>query len=330
MVLRLHSPSVFHALRSYSTAAQPSASSGVKWILAGSAAAGIGYWAFNSQEASKGKNLSKSSSVRTSALSPDEWRNFKLKEVIPYNHNTSTFVFELPKGSDSGLTVASALVTKSAASEGDLSCKEDNGKPAIRPYTPITPPDQQDSLHLLVKKYPSGKMTNHIHSLKPGDELSLKGPIPKWPYKTNEFKTIGMIAGGTGITPHWQIIQDIISNPSDRTKVVLLFANQKEEDILLREELERLTKQSPDQFSIHFVLDDPPKKWSSELKGHLNAAILKSKLPPPELGSDTKIFICGPPGQVGAIAGPKKGKEQGELGGILKELGYSQEQVYKF
>lgn len=30
-------------------------------------------------------------------------------------------------------------------------------------------------------------MTEHIHSLKEGDELSIKGPIPKFAYKANQF-----------------------------------------------------------------------------------------------------------------------------------------------
>jgi len=43
-----------------------------------------------------------------------------------------------------------------------------------------------------------------------------------------------------------------------------------------------------------------------------------------------KIFVCGPPGQVAAVAGKKDGPKQGELGGILKELGYNEDQVFKF
>ena len=38
-------------------------------------------------------------------------------------------------------------------------------------------------------------------------------------------------------------------------------------------------------------------------------------------------FRLGPPGQVAAVAGKKAGMKQGELGGILKELGYSEDQV---
>jgi hypothetical protein len=39
------------------------------------------------------------------------------------------------------------------------------------------------------------------------------------------------------------------------------------------------------------------------------------------------VFFTGPPGQVAAIAGKKAGMKQGELGGILKELGYTEDQV---
>ena len=35
----------------------------------------------------------------------------------------------------------------------------------------------------------------------------------------------------------------------------------------------------------------------------------------------------GPPPQVAAISGKKDGMAQGELGGVLKELGYTEDQV---
>lgn len=40
----------------------------------------------------------------------------------------------------------------------------------------------------MVKHYPNGVMTEHIFSLKEGDQLAMKGPIVKWDYKKNEFK----------------------------------------------------------------------------------------------------------------------------------------------
>lgn len=39
------------------------------------------------------------------------------------------------------------------------------------------------------------------------------------------------------------------------------------------------------------------------------------------------FFLLGPPAQVNAVAGKKDGFKQGELGGALKELGYTSDQV---
>ncbi len=60
----------------------------------------------------------------------------------------------------------------------------------------------------------------------------------------------------TGITPMLQIIKSILKDPNDKTKVSLLFANQSEEDILLRSELELLAKRH-DNFSLWYTLDRP-------------------------------------------------------------------------
>ncbi len=51
----------------------------------------------------------------------------------------------------------------------------------------------------------------------------------KYPGKPEQLRyatSVGLIAGGTGITPMLQIIKAIIKDPEDDTKVSLLFANQ--------------------------------------------------------------------------------------------------------
>lgn len=53
----------------------------------------------------------------------------------------------------------------------------------------------------------------------------MKGPLPKIEYKPNIKKHIGMIAGGSGITPMLQVAHEILKNPQDQTEVRLIFAN---------------------------------------------------------------------------------------------------------
>jgi len=135
------------------------------------------------------------------ALNPNDFLPFTLKEKIVLNHDTRIFRFALQPKQKLGLPVASCLVTRTQGADG---------KPVIRPYTPITKEDTLGYFDLLVKVYPEGIMSKHIDELKPGDSLEIKGPIPKFPYTANMKKEIGMVAGGTGITPMYQVLLKIL------------------------------------------------------------------------------------------------------------------------
>ena len=55
-----------------------------------------------------------------------------------------------------------------------------------------------------------------------------------------------------------QIVQAILKDPLDTTHVSLLFANQSEEDILVRDELEKMAEEKNEQFSLWYTVDRPP------------------------------------------------------------------------
>jgi cytochrome-b5 reductase len=173
-------------------------------------------------------------------------------------------------------------------------------------------------------------MSQHLHSMEPGQQLEVKGPLPKYPWTPNKHSHIALIAGGTGITPMYQLARAIFSNPDDKTKVTLVFGNISEEDILLKREFEDLENTYPQRFRAFYVLDNPPKTWSGG-KGFITKELLKTVLPEPK-EENIKVFVCGPPGLYKAISGVKKSPtDQGELdGGILEQLGYNKDQVYKF
>jgi cytochrome-b5 reductase len=245
-----------------------------------------------------------------------------LDEVETINHNTKKFRFKLDDAdSVSGLNVASAIITKYKGPEME--------KPVIRPYTPVSDEDEKGYLDFIVKKYPNGPMSEHMHSMNVGQRLDMKGPIPKYPWSANKHDHIALIAGGTGITPVYQLARAIFKNPEDKTKVTLVYGNLTEEDIILKRELEKMENEFPNRFRAFYVLDNPPENWQQG-KGHITKELLKTVIPGPS-ETNVKVFVCGPPGLYKAVSGNKKSPaDQGELTGMLKELGYSQEQVYKF
>ncbi|XXH05976.1 hypothetical protein Hte_012420 [Hypoxylon texense] len=319
--------------RSYATEPTKSGSSNtLLYTLGAAGVAGAGYWYFTSspsgQIAAKAKEAT-SGPPKKAFLGGDQgFISLLLKDVEIVNHNTKKFIFKLPEDDQvSGMAVASALLTR---------YQYEGQKPVVRPYTPTSdegkfflPRNAKGYIELVVKKYPNGPMSTHLHEMIPGQRLDFKGPLPKYPWTANKHDHIALIAGGTGITPMYQLCRAIFKNPDDKTKVTLVFGNVSEEDILLKREFEDLENTYPNRFRAFYVLNTPPKEWVGA-KGFITKDLLKTVLPEPK-SENIKVFVCGPPGLYKAISGNKVSPtDQGELSGYLQELGYSKDQVYKF
>ena len=177
-------------------------------------------------------------------------------------------------------------------------------------------------MELVIKSYPDGVVSSFVDGLKVGQSMELKGPINKIAYEPNMRKRIGMVAGGTGITPMLQVIKEIIKRPGeDSTEVHLLFANRSEEDILLKSTIDEITAKHSN-IKVAYILSHPSATLTVD--GFVTADLLKRTMPPPAPGKDSMIFVCGPPGFMADVSGEKTpSKEQGQLEGFLKELGYN-------
>ncbi len=260
-------------------------------------------------------------------LNPKEFQSYKLEAILPVSHDTKIFrfAFDNPEA-DLNMQVASCLVTRAII----------DGKPIVRPYPPLNRPSVTNGhLALMVKEYPQGGvMSKHIHSLQVGDSLEMKGPILKYDYKPSTKREIGMIAGGTGITPMFQVIQEVLENQNDKTKISLVYANRSPSDILLKERLDEYSQQYPDRFKVYYTVDEAKNdpNWKGGV-GYINAQVLKDHLPKPRQQGDESIvvFVCGTPGMMNYISGPKTPDyKQGETTGLLKQLGYNEKNVFKF
>jgi len=320
-----------HNVRRYATEAPKGGSNTAMYAGLGVVGLGGAYYYMNSGATTphpskeEGKVPKSTSEPAKAAFTGGEqgFLSLPLESIENINHNTKRFRFSLPEADmESGLKVASAVITKYKGPEME--------KPVIRPYTPVSDTDQKGYIDFIIKRYPNGPMSEHLHSMAVGQRLDIKGPIPKYPWAPNKHEHVAMIAGGTGITPMYQVANAIFKNPEDKTKVTLVFGNISEEDILLKHELQHLENTYPQRFRAFYVLDNPPESWQGG-KGFVTKELLKTVLPEPKEGEKIKMFVCGPPGMYKAISGGKKSPtDQGELEGMLKELGYSKDQVYKF
>lgn len=190
-----------------------------------------------------------------------------------------------------------------------------DGKEVSRKYTPVSSENDKGHVNLVIKvyfknvhpKFPDGgKMSQHLNNLNIGDEIKVQGPLGKLKYlgqgkfmiKETErtVERVSMIAGGTGIAPMLQLIREILSkNSKDKTQISLIFANQTEQDILLRSELDDFAAKYPEQFKVWYTLDRPADGWKFS-QGFVDKKMIKDHLFAPD--DQTLILFCGPPPMV--------------------------------
>lgn len=225
------------------------------------------------------------------------------------SHDAYRFRFKLPSAEHTlGLPVGKHV---------SLKFKDAEGKDVIRQYTPITSDEVKGYFDLVIKIYREGKMGpgkmgTHLEAMEIGQTIDIRGPSGKLAYEgagrftikrgRNEVqdvtvKRVGLIAGGTGLTPMLQVARAVMDDASDNTELVMIFANQTEEDILLRKELEERAARHHN-FKIVFTLDRPTDSWKGE-SGFVSAQMIDKHMFKPS--ADSLILFCGPPGMCGAM-----------------------------
>jgi len=294
-------------------------------IIAGTVAVSVGILTYLWKRWVSGDKVTKI------ALNPQQKIPFKLIEKHIISHDTRRFRFALQTPEHVlGLPVGKHMY---------LSAHID-GKLVIRPYTPVTSDDELGYFDLVIKvyfknvhpKFPEGgKMSQHLESMEIGDTIDVRGPSGHYTYKGQgvfeveenrkekkimRCKKIGMIAGGTGITPMLQVVNDILKHPEDKTEVSLLFANQTEEDILLREEIEEMVEENTGRLHVWYTLDRAQENWSYS-SGFVNEEMIKEHLPKSD--EHSVILMCGPPPMIKFACIPN-----------LEKLGFKPDQYFSF
>jgi len=246
------------------------------------------------------------------------------------SHDTHVLRYALPAGTSAALPVASCVSVRGPAPADGTA--PDADRPA-RPYTPTSKPDDTH-LELVVKRYEAGVVSKALCDAAPGSAAEFKGPWKKMSWVDNSYAAVGMVAGGTGLTPMLQVLEEALERGTargDATRFTLLSCHRREADLLLRDRVEALEKAFPDRLRVlHVVEKADSKDWKGGV-GRVDRALLDQWMPPANLEGGSMVCVCGPPPMVAAVAGPKGEKgSQGEAGGLFAEMGFTSDNIYKF
>ena len=263
---------------------------------------------------------------------PNEKYMLPLIEKEEISHDTRKYRFELPTNEHIlGLPVGQHIYLSATI----------NNELVIRSYTPVSSDDDKGFVDLIVKvyqknvhpKFPEGgKLTQYMDEMLFGDKIAFRGPSGKMQYlgngqfsikklrkdppQTMTVKNVNMIAGGSGITPMLQLITEVLKHLNDGTNLRLLYANQSEQDILLRNELDAIASKNPDKFKVWYTIDRATEQWTFST-GFINEEMIQQHLFAPS--DNTITLMCGPPPMINFCCLP-----------ILDKLGYSKEMNFVY
>jgi nitrate reductase (NAD(P)H) len=181
------------------------------------------------------------------------------------------------------------------------------------------------------KKNEFGKMGQYILSLNPGvDALEMRGPRSTVTMSTTGSifgkadagaesmgtsakvlhfsgvqhvlgQALGLVAGGSGITPMYQLLCTLLDEGEvGGITVTLLYCCHTADEIMLRQELDKLVVGHPSTFKLCYVVSDGQLDGENMQQGRLNDTMLKEVMPaacaPTAEGApETCILYCGPP-----------------------------------
>ena len=185
-----------------------------------------------------------------------------------------------------------------------------NGKEVRRAYSMCSSP-LEENLSIGVKRVNKGLVSNHINDhIKVGSEIEVMEPQGNFYTKLAEEnrKNYYLFGGGSGITPLLSIAKTLVEKEA-QSSTFLLYANESEDTIMFKEELESIEKRYEGQFKMEHILNKPKlikggglggffkkakPQWTGKT-GLVNAKIIGEFIEENQTtNKENEYFLCGP------------------------------------
>ena len=179
----------------------------------------------------------------------------------------------------------------------DVRLTAEDGYQAQRSYSIASAPED-GHLMLTVEELQDGEVSPYLtDELRPGDKIELRGPIGGYfVWEPSEGGPLMLVAGGSGIVPLMAMIRTRAA-AGNETETRLLYSARSEDDLIYRDELERLSGNG--LTVVHALTDSQPPGWTSYAR-RVDAEMLAEVAPSP--AERPRFYACGPTPFVEAVA----------------------------
>ena len=131
--------------------------------------------------------------------------------------------------------------------------------------------------------------------VRPGDRFELRGPIGgHFVWTADLGGPLFLIAGGSGVVPLMAMLRHRAAVGS-HVPAVLLDSSRTLEDVIYREELDRMAATADGPRVVHTLTRARPPGWTGGARRIDRSMLAEAGFPP---SARPRVFICGPAGLV--------------------------------
>jgi ferredoxin-NADP reductase len=216
------------------------------------------------------------------------WTLGEVVEVLDETPRVRSIVLDLPEwpGHRAGQHV-------------DVRLTAEDGYQAQRSYSIASAPEDP-RLALTVEGLPDGEVSSYlVGELRAGDKLELRGPVGG--YFVWDAGTEGpllLVAGGSGIVPLMSMLRHRDASGTS-VPARLVYSSRSWEDVIYRDELERLASATSGPEIVHTLTRSQPPGWTGYAR-RVDAEMLRETAWPAT--GMPAAFVCGPTPFVEAVA----------------------------
>ncbi len=174
----------------------------------------------------------------------------------------------------------------------DVRLTAGDGYQAERSYSIASPPEDEPRLTLTVERLDDGEVSPYlVDELHVGDKLELRGPIGGYfVWEVDMGGPLLLVAGGSGIVPLMAMIRHRAAVGST-IPTRLLYSSRSFEDVIYRDELDRLVRSSTMLEVVHTLTRVQPPGWTGYHR-RVDTEMLREVAWPTD--QRPLMFICGP------------------------------------
>ena len=157
------------------------------------------------------------------------------------------------------------------------------------PFTPSSSQYDQKNLEFTIMK--AGFVTSHIHNLKVGDKVGLRGPYgSNYPIDKWQGKDVLIMGGGVGLAPTRSLFLSLVHDIDKYNSITFLAGARTPNDMIYKEQIKEWKKL--DKVNFITAVDKVPEgeSWDGEVC-LITKLLDKIDINP----KDNPVVVCGPP-----------------------------------